>query len=85
MALTIQIINLLAELVTLLVVIKVILSYVMSPYHPVRQTIDSFLEPMLGPIRRLIPPTGMFDFSPIVLVLAIQLIARILIGFLSAY
>jgi YggT family protein len=54
----------------------------MDPYHPVRRTLDSIVEPMLAPIRRVIPPIGMIDFSPLVLLLLIQLISNLLINLL---
>jgi YggT family protein len=57
----------------------------MSPYHPVRQTVDSFVEPMLAPIRRVMPQTGMLDFSPMVLIILVQIVARVLIGLLASY
>lgn len=61
-----------------LVIIKVILSYFMNPYHPVRETIDKVVEPLLTPIRRIIPPAGGLDFSPIVLLLLLQVVANFL-------
>jgi YggT family protein len=51
----------------------------MSPYHPVRMAIDRIIEPMLAPIRRVVPSAGMFDFSPLILMILIELIDRILI------
>lgn len=30
------------------------------------------VEPVLQPIRNILPPTGMMDFSPLILLLAIQ-------------
>ena len=48
----IRFINIIVQLITLLVIIKVFLSYFMSPYHPVRLNIDRIVEPMLRPIRR---------------------------------
>ncbi len=82
MNLIIQIISLLSQLVTIVVIVQVALSYFMSPFHPVRQAVDSFVEPMLAPIRRFMPSTGMVDFSPMILILLVQVIARILIGLL---
>lgn len=73
-----------ANVLSFLIIINVILSYVLSPYHPVRETIDRVLEPMLGPIRRLMPKTGMFDFSPIVLIILIQIIETILVILFSS-
>jgi YggT family protein len=83
-AILISVINLLSSLISLLVIAHVILSFVMSPYHPVRQAIDSFIAPMLAPIRRIMPSTGMLDFSPMVLILVVQLVSRLLIGLLIA-
>jgi YggT family protein len=76
----IQIIRLTATVITWLIIIKVVLSYFMSPYHAVRQTIDQLVEPMLMPIRRIMPQTGMIDFSPLVLLILVQLIEAVLIN-----
>ncbi|MDA1330499.1 MAG: YggT family protein [Chloroflexi bacterium] len=73
-------IYLLTRLLSFLVIIHVILSYLMSPYHPIRQTIDSVVEPMLAPLRGLIPSAGGLDFSPLALILIIQLVGNLLIN-----
>ena len=82
MAIAIQLINLIAQLITLLVIVQVVLSYFMSPYHPVRQSIDRLVEPLLAPIRRILPQTGMLDFSPLILIILVQIVARLLVGLL---
>ena len=74
----VQIINLLASLITILVIVQVLLSYFISPFHPLRSAIDNLVNPMLAPIRRYLPPVGMFDFSPLVLIVLVQVIARLL-------
>lgn len=71
------------QVFSLLVIAKVILSYFMSPYHPVRSTIDNLVEPFLAPIRRVLPTIGMFDFSPLVLIILVQLIVYLLISILA--
>jgi len=83
-AFVVQIINLLSQLITLLVILHIILSYFMSPYHAVRRVVDSIVEPLLAPIRRIMPQTGMLDFSPMVLIILVQIVARLLIGLLIA-
>jgi YggT family protein len=75
-------INLLAQVITLLVIVKVILSYFMSPYHPIRETIDRVVNPLLDPIRRVMPSTGMIDFSPLVLLVLMQIVRSVLISVL---
>ena len=75
-------INALSQLLVLLVIVSVILSYFMDPYHPVRRSIDSVVEPMLAPIRRVVPLIGMLDFSPIILIILIQILSNLIIRFL---
>ncbi len=70
------------QILSLLIIVHVILSYFMSPYHPIREMVDRLIEPLLSPIRRLIPKTGMFDFSPLILLIGIQVIAQIIISIL---
>lgn len=73
-------INLLVQVITILVLAKVILSYFMSPYHPIRETIDRIVNPFLEPIRRILPSTGMIDFSPLVLLVLLQLLRRVVLS-----
>lgn len=68
-----------ANIFSLLVIAKVLLSYFMSPYHPIRQTIDQLIEPLLAPIRNRMPTIGMLDFSPIVLLIGIQILEFLLV------
>ena len=82
MTIFIQLINLVAQIITILVVIQVFTSYFMDPYHPVRQSLDRLVEPILHPIRRVLPQTGVLDFSPLVLIVLVQIVARILVGIL---
>jgi YggT family protein len=70
------------QVLILLVFASVILSFVMDPYHPIRRSIDSIVQPMLNPIRRVVPLVGVLDFSPIVLLILIQIVFNILVRFL---
>ena len=81
----VQLIGLMANLLTILIFIWVILSWIMPPYHPVREALDRIVEPMLAPIRRVIPLAGMMDFSPMILMILIQLITRVLINVLLSF
>jgi YggT family protein len=54
----------------------------MSPYHPVKQALDRIVEPLLAPIRRFVPLIGMLDFSPLILIILLDLVSRALIAFL---
>ena len=83
MSIVIYIINTLKEALTLLVFVHVILTYVMDRYHPVRRWVDRIVEPMLMPIRRVVPLVGMLDFSPIVLIILIRIASNLIINLLS--
>jgi YggT family protein len=58
----------------LVVVVQAVLSYFMSPDEPIRQFIDRVVDPFLAPIRRVLPPTGGLDFSPMVLIVILYLL-----------
>ena len=81
-SLIILFIRALSQLLVLLVIVSVILSYFMDPYHPIRRGIDSVIEPMLTPIRRVVPLIGMLDFSPLILIILIQVVSNLIIRFL---
>jgi YggT family protein len=80
----IVLINVTFRILTILVIAKVILSYFMSPYHPIREAIDRIVEPMLSPVRRVVPAMGMIDFSPIVLLVGLMILRVLLISLLSS-
>ena len=73
-------INLIVNLIFWLILINWILQFFLSPYHPVRELLNRLVNPMLDPIRRKLPPTGMLDFSPLVLLILVQLLGRLLIS-----
>ena len=70
------------NILELLVIISVILSYVMDPYHPVRRWVNSIVDPMLMPIRRVVPLIGMLDISPIILIVLIRIVSNLIINLL---
>ena len=74
----IQIIGFVAQVLTLVVLIDVVLSYFMSPFSPFRMVLDRIVGPMLAPIRKVVPSIGMVDISPIILLILIQVVAYIL-------
>ncbi|RPI31034.1 MAG: YggT family protein [Chloroflexota bacterium] len=80
----IWLINFVVQLITLVVIVQAFLSYFVSPWHPVRETINRFVNPMLAPIRRVLPPIGGLDFSPFVLIILLQVIRSLLINLLVA-
>ena len=61
------------------VIAKVLVSYFMSPYDPIRRTLDQVVEPVLAPIRNLMPQMGMIDFSPMVLLMLLWVLDAIIV------
>lgn len=82
MPVLISLVDLVAWLLTVAVIADVLLSYFLSPYHPVRRALDSIVEPLLTPIRRFMPVIGGFDFSPWVLIILIQVIGDLVVKLL---
>ncbi len=76
-------INIAENVLSLLIIVHVVLSYFMSPYHPIREMVDRIIEPLLAPIRRVVPTVGMFDFSPLILLIGIQLLSGIIVAILQ--
>ena len=55
------------------ILLQVILSWV-NPQSPVSGVLQSLTEPLLAPIRRLLPTASGLDFSPLVVLILIQMI-----------
>ena len=79
-----NIINAAANILILLVIIDAVLSFFLDPYHPVREIIGRIINPLLMPIRRVVPLVGMLDLSPLILIILVEILARALVGFLYA-
>ncbi len=69
---------------TLVVFVDVLLAFVLNPFHPVRRALDLVVEPMLAPIRRIVPAAGGLDFSPAILIILIQILGRVLVTLLAS-
>lgn len=73
------------EVLNWLIIIRVFLSWFRhDPYHPVIRFIYEITEPFLVLFRRLLPPRGGIDFSPIIAILVLQLIQSMVIQLLQS-
>lgn len=69
----------LLNIYTFSIIIQVILSWVAPhTYHPVASVLYQLNEPVLGPVRRIIPPLSGLDLSPLVVIIGIQ-VAKMLV------
>ncbi len=85
----ISIIGYLISIITTVIIVQFVLSlliafnvislsnqFVGSLYH----SLNLILDPFLKPIRRIMPDTGMIDFSPIVLIIGLRILQMLLMG-----
>jgi len=78
-----SIISLLASLVSLysfVIFVRVMLTWIpgLDPYNPIVQFLHQITDPVMEPARRIIPPIGMIDISPIVVMVVMSILAQIL-------
>lgn len=67
------------SLVFWIVIIRAILSWFSQGRNPIEQVMHQLTEPLLRPIRRVIPPLGGLDLSVLVVLIGLQFI-QILLG-----
>ncbi len=79
----IDIVGLVFTFLWIVVLADVIVTWILDPFHPIRKFLDSIVQPMLDPIRRIIPPSSGIDFSPFILLLLLGVIRRLVVGLLS--
>jgi YggT family protein len=76
-----QFLNLLITVLTVAILIRALLSWIpnLDTRNPLVRLLHQITDPILEPARRLIPPIGGMDISPIVVILALQLLQRVLL------
>jgi YggT family protein len=76
----VALVNLVFQVLYVLVLIRVILSWIpgLGFGHPVVRAVHALTAPILDPIRRLMPPLGGLDLSPIVAFLLLRLVQTLL-------
>jgi len=79
----IWLVNLIVQLIAIVIIVQVFLSYFLSPYHLLRRSVDRIVVPILQVIRRYIPPLGPFDLSPLIVLILVQLAGRIIVSLLA--
>ena len=82
-----QILALLIQVVLVAVIIQFVLSLLLA-FNVVNRhnglvdavwtAINAILDPILRPIRRIMPATGAIDFSPMVLIIVLQIVMIVL-------
>ena len=82
-----QIVGYLISIVILLVIVQFVISLlvafnVVSMHNQwvaaIYRSVNALLEPILRPIRRLMPDTGAIDFSPLILIVLLNIVNIVL-------
>lgn len=73
------------QIYTFILLGRVLISWVqLDPTNPIVQFLYAVTEPVLAPIRRMMPQTGMMDLSPLVAFIGLQVLERIVLIFLAS-
>lgn len=65
-------------------IVMIILSWVApQASHPAALLVMQLVEPIMAPVRKVIPPLGMIDLSPIVVFICISLLDNLVVGSLT--
>lgn len=80
----IDLIGLAANIYTLILLARVVISWVqLDPSNPVVGFLYRVTEPVLAPVRGWLPPMGGLDLSPLIVLVGIQILERLVISLLS--
>ncbi|MFN8464968.1 MAG: YggT family protein [Caldilineaceae bacterium] len=83
MNLAIQTISLLLQVYSYVLLARALVSWIpnLDPYNPIIQFLYQITEPVLEPIRKLVPPLGgMIDISMMIAFFGIMILQQILVS-----
>src|SRR5436309_6374781 len=90
----VDIADLLLSILTWVIIIQVILSWLLAfnvlntssaGVRSIAIAIDRLTAPLYRPIRRMLPDFGGIDFSPLVILILIQVLKKLLAGVVTQY
>lgn len=64
------------------IILQAVLSWV-SPYHPVAPFFDALAGPFMKPVRKVIPPIGGVDITPVFVLIFLQLVLMLPVTWLE--
>ena len=68
----------LIDIYSLIIVAAVVVSWINAPRnHPAVRFLHALTEPVLAPIRKVLPSVGGMDFSPVVVLVGLRLLVGI--------
>ncbi|MBI2830902.1 MAG: YggT family protein [Chloroflexi bacterium] len=78
MAIIFRLIGALCEVLSIAILVRAIFSWVSPRPNAFTDFLVTITEPVLAPLRRVVPRLGPVDFTPLVAIVLLQIIARIL-------
>ena len=82
MGILITIINLIYYAVFILILARFVLSWVNIGSYEIREWVFRLTEPLLAPVRRILPPSAGLDFSPMIVLIGAWILRSLLIQIL---
>jgi YggT family protein len=80
-AVLVLLIHLVCKLVMLLIFARALLMWLRAPYYSsVAHSLVQVTEPLLGPLRRLLPPIGGVDLTPLVAIVLLWVTESVLVN-----
>ena len=74
----------LCRILAFAIFVRAILSwFALSRYNLFMVLLDDVTEPLLSPLRQVVPRLGMFDITPLIAIIILYFIPSILIGLIS--
>lgn len=78
-------ITILIQIYSFIMLARVLMTWVnIDPSGPLARTLYDLTEPVLRPVRNALPPTAGLDFSPMIVLVLLQLLGRILVSMFTA-
>jgi YggT family protein len=77
----ISFVNLLFQILIFAILIRALISWFpISPTSPIIRLLDDITEPILSPLRKIVPRLGMMDITPIVAMVGLSILQQILVS-----
>ncbi|MBI4759142.1 MAG: YggT family protein [Chloroflexi bacterium] len=76
-------INMLFSILTLAIIARAVLSWFsVSPYNPISVFLHQITEPILAPLRKIVPTAGFIDLTPLVAIILLQVVQQLILSLL---
>ncbi|MEM1133924.1 YggT family protein [Alterisphingorhabdus coralli] len=89
MLLLIEIVQILMNVLVMIIIVQFIIGLLImfnvvsmsnQAVSTIYSSLNMLLDPILNPIRKIMPDTGAIDFSPLVLIIGLNILQRVLIS-----